>query len=254
MSLVWSEDAVFREAFVTLEPFHEVWAPGNKRSSPLSVWTLWIFLTTKHVSSQKKSRCESGKYLARTCIFLSKSSNLQAALRSLTFKLGFFFYKMKSIPLQIERRSAPRLSAKRHPRFFCGVILKQAGCRTSQQSSQYAVSKQFYHNFFLFRLVSRFVWFLTYKFFIIILRIPKKSHWMNIKKIRVTISESWEQLMSQANQIYWYCFFHWKWKLFVFFSVADRQGQPSKNSWNSTLKKQVYCSFNSSPHVYILKY
>ena len=40
--------------------------------------------------SQKKSRCESGKYLARTCIFLSKSSNLQAALRSLTFKLGFF--------------------------------------------------------------------------------------------------------------------------------------------------------------------
>ena len=31
-----------------------------------------------------------GKYLARTCIFLSKSSNLQAALRSLTFKLGFF--------------------------------------------------------------------------------------------------------------------------------------------------------------------
>ena len=148
MSLVWSEDAVFREAFVTFEPFHEVWAPGNTRSSPLSVWTLWIFLTTKHVSSQKKSRCESGKYLARTCIFLSKSSNLQAALRSLTFKMGFFFYKMKSIPLQIERRSAPRLSAKRHPRFFCGMILKQAGCRTSQQSSQYAVSKQFYHNFF----------------------------------------------------------------------------------------------------------
>ena len=104
--------------------------------------------------------------------------------------------------------------------------------------------------FFLFHLVSRSVWFLTYKFFIIILRIPKKSHWMNIKKIRVTISKSWEQWMSQANQIYWCCFFHWKWKLFVFFSVADRQGQPSKNSWNSMLKKQVYFSFNFSPHVY----
>lgn len=87
-SLEWR--CCLREAFVTFEPFHEVWAPGNTRSSPLSVWTLWIFLTTKYVSSQKKSRCESGKYLARTCIFLSKSSNLQAALRSLTFKLGFF--------------------------------------------------------------------------------------------------------------------------------------------------------------------
>lgn len=157
---------------------------------------------------------------------------------------------MKSIPLQIKRRSTPRLSAKRHPRFFCGMILKQAGCNPVNM----LCPNNSIATFCLFHLVSRSVWFLTYKFFIIILRIPKKSHWMNIKKIRVTISKSWEQWMSQANQIYWCCFFHWKWKLFVFFSVADRQGQPSKNSWNSTLKKQVYFSFNFSPHVYILKY
>lgn len=161
---------------------------------------------------------------------------------------------MKSIPLQIERRSAPRLSAKRHPRFFAVWFWNKRVAELLSNPVNMLCPNNSITTFFLFHLVSRSVWFLTYKFFIIILRIPKKSHWMNIKKIRVTISKSWEQWMSQANQIYWCCFFHWKWKLFVFFSVADRQGQPSKNSWNSMLKKQVYFSFNFSLHVYILKY
>ena len=102
----------------------------------------------------------------------------------------------------------------------------------------------FITTFFLFHLVSRSVWFLTYKFFIIILRIPKKSHWMNIKKIRVTISKSWEQWMSQANQIYWCCFFHWKWKYLCF--LALRIAKVSHRKIHGTLRwKNRYTSHST---------